>query len=130
MAPKSIATPPNAPSSNPTTDPFASLTSQASTPSSKPPSTQPTTTGDDEEWSFASALPETLPLSNTIRVTQTSIEVQLDVTRDSSSQALQMKLCFSNCTDTEISELTFQTAVSKVSRCCVDLALELAIIFD
>ena len=110
----------------PITDPFAALasTNQAASQSPsmfdfanpKPPVVAPPaldTTGDDDEWAFSSALPE--PQSNTIKVSDTALEVLLHASREPATPAsIAISLSYSNKTDQPISDLAFQVAVSKV----------------
>jgi len=109
----------------PIIDPFAALaSSRQSAPKSpsmfdfanpKPPvaPAAPDTTGDDDEWAFASALPE--PQSNTIKVSDTALQVMLHASREPATPAsIAISLSYSNKTDQSISDLEFQLAVSKV----------------
>lgn len=118
------------------TDPFAALTSpiRQSTPQQsntmsmfdftsfapKPSVPAPVpvpATADDDDWAFSSALPEGLPTSNTISVSETGLGISLYATRDPSSPSvITLSLSFSNSTDLPISELTFMAAVTKVFR--------------
>ncbi|KAH7138284.1 ADP-ribosylation factor-binding protein-like protein GGA1 [Dendryphion nanum] len=66
-------------------------------------------TNDDDEWTFASAVPET---SKDIIVLNSSIQVAFHVSRDSDSTLL-IKSRISNNTPAPVTELTFQSAVSK-----------------
>ncbi|KAI0997581.1 putative ADP-ribosylation factor-binding protein [Podosphaera aphanis] len=69
---------------------------------------------DDDEWAFSSALPEGLPSSNTIQISQTALSISLHATRLSSSPAdITISLSFSNTVNEIISELTFMAAVTK-----------------
>ena len=71
---------------------------------------------DDDEWAFSSALPESLPSSNTISVSETSLSISLHAAREPQTPSvITMSLTFSNKTDQPISELTFMAAVTKVS---------------
>lgn len=115
-------------------DPFASLTAparqatpqQSSTPSlfdfssnvsSKPQTpTVPTTSADDDEWAFESALPESngLPSTNTITLTDTAVNVVVEASRRSTSDpVIILSIKYSNKTPMPVTELTFQAAVSK-----------------
>ncbi|KAI9707651.1 MAG: hypothetical protein M1836_000612 [Candelina mexicana] len=70
----------------------------------------------EEEWTFASALPDqsTLPTSNEITVTNSAINILLAVSRQAGTDSVIIILSrFSNNTNQPISELTFQVAVSK-----------------
>ncbi|KAK2813088.1 hypothetical protein FQN50_000765 [Emmonsiellopsis sp. PD_5] len=132
------ATPPAA------ADPFASLVSarsqtsspfnqlQSSQPSSSSPSTfldfgqppvsqsavaQPTTAaagGGDDEWTFASALPEaSLPSSSKVQVLNSSIGIDFASKRNPGEQKIHVLASFSNNTTQPISELHFQVAIEK-----------------
>ncbi len=71
----------------------------------------------EEEWTFASALPDqsTLPASNEMTVTDSAINILLSVSRQAGTESVITILGrFSNNTSNAISELTFQIAVSKV----------------
>ncbi len=118
----------------PALDPFAALASplRQSTPQQASPSmfdfgnsqspapapaliSAPAPLADDDEWAFSSALPEGLPSSNTISVSQTSLAISLHAAREPQTPTvITMSLSFSNKTDQEISELTFMADVTKV----------------
>jgi len=111
----------------PIVDPFAALASPrqpiSQSPSMfdfaspKPPVAPPALdiTGDDDEWAFSSALPE--PQSNTIKVSDTALEVLLHASREpTATSSIAISLSYSNKTDQPISDLAFQVAVSKVSH--------------
>lgn len=69
---------------------------------------------DDEEWAFESALPESLPSSNTLKISQTALTISLHATRLPYSQnEITISLSFSNTTSEAITELTFMAAVTK-----------------
>ncbi|TVY44460.1 putative ADP-ribosylation factor-binding protein [Lachnellula occidentalis] len=113
----------------PSIDPFAALASPVrhSTPQQAQPSMfdfgnhqapapAPTAApvADDDEWAFSSALPEALPPSNTIAVSNTNIGISLHATRETQTPAMiTLSLTFSNATPQPISELTFMAAVTK-----------------
>lgn len=129
------------------TDPFSSITKLPSrqsspfdyqqgafpTPTSTPsklPSQQSTTCAptanvaataakeEEEEWTFASALPEgsELPASNDITVTNSAVNVVFAVSRPASGEhSLRIITQFTNNTAHMISDVTFQVAVTKVS---------------
>jgi len=113
----------------PSIDPFAALASPVrySTPQQAQPSmfdfgnhqapaVAPTAApvADDDEWAFSSALPEALPPSNTIAVSNTNIGISLHATREAQTPAIiTLSLTFSNATPQPISELTFMAAVTK-----------------
>lgn len=71
---------------------------------------QSSTAADDDEWTFDSAVPDT---SKEISVVNSSVKVDFTVSRESDT-ALLIKSRISNNTPAPISELTFQSAVSKV----------------
>lgn len=111
----------------PPTDPFAALTSprhatpQQASPSMfdfashQAPAAAPAP--DDDEWAFASALPEGPPASNSIQVSETGLSISLHVTREPQSPSVvTMSLTFSSNSDQPISELTFMAAVTKVRQ--------------
>ena len=94
----------------PSTDPFSSLSSTAKGQASS---------GDNEEWTFASALPEAgvSPASSELTVTNSAVSVIFSPTLPSGpGTSLRILARFSNNTAQVISELTFQVAVSKVSN--------------
>jgi ADP-ribosylation factor-binding protein GGA len=66
---------------------------------------------DDDEWTFASSVPDT---SKEITVTNSSINVLFNVSRESDT-ALLIKSRVSNNTPVPITALTLQVAASKVS---------------
>jgi len=78
----------------------------------KPPA--PTPAEDDDEWAFASALPEGLPAENTIVVSDTALRISLHAAREGLTPAvITMSITFSNKADQPISELTFAAAVTR-----------------
>lgn len=82
----------------------------------QPPAARPAPAADDDEWAFSSALPEGLPSSNSISVSETSLSISLHATREPQTPSvITMSLTFSSKTDQPISELTFMAAVTKVS---------------
>ncbi|KAF2198980.1 VHS-domain-containing protein [Delitschia confertaspora ATCC 74209] len=124
--------PPSTQTSRSTPDPFAALSSprqsspfqfQQSTPSgstdllgmSSPAplsglaQSNSTAANDDDEWAFASAVPDQ---SKDIIVNNTSINVAFNVSRESDT-VLLIKSRISNNTPLRITDLTFQVAVSK-----------------
>ncbi|KAK2628807.1 hypothetical protein QTJ16_001910 [Diplocarpon rosae] len=108
----------------PPADPFASLASprQAASPASPsifdfgnshaaPPAPA---SADDDEWAFSSALPEGLPSSNTMQVSETALGISLHATREPHTPSvITMSISFSSTSDQAISELTFMAAVTK-----------------
>ncbi|KAF4637104.1 hypothetical protein G7Y89_g970 [Cudoniella acicularis] len=114
----------------PVSDPFAALASpvRQSTPQQSQPSMfdfaahhapphaapAPAVSADDDEWAFASALPEGVPSTNTITVSETGLRISLHATREEMTPSvITMSLTFSNRSDQPISELTFMAAVTK-----------------
>ena len=143
--PAAFQTPQPFKSPPPSADPFAALAStaprqpsplpqqtqpQPSTSSSffdySSPAPQPTLTSSisnqkdkvpDDDWDFASALPEDthLPTSNEVIVTNTSVKILFRVSRSpQSSDTITITAHVSNNTSNLISEYTFQVAVTKV----------------
>ena len=124
------------PPRQPASDPFAALATppRQSTPQQNqssvsasifdfskvaPPATSihPAPTNDDDEWSFSSALPESngLPSSNSLTITDSSINISLHAARKSPSDPIiTMTVKFSSKVAQLITELTFQVAVTKV----------------
>ncbi|KAL2072066.1 hypothetical protein VTL71DRAFT_11409 [Oculimacula yallundae] len=110
--------------SQPPVDPFAALASprhapsQPATPSmfdfgNAQPAPAPAT-ADDDDWAFSSALPEGLPASNTILVSETALSISLHATREPQTPSvITMSISFSSKSDQPISELTFMAAVTK-----------------
>jgi ADP-ribosylation factor-binding protein GGA len=87
---------------------FASHQAPAPVPATAP-------AADDDEWAFASALPEGLPASNTLAVSDTALSISLHATREPQTPTIiTMSLAFSSKSDQPISELTFMAAVTKV----------------
>lgn len=132
-------------SAAPPSDPFASLVSaeksRVATPSStgaaqnppssslldlggldqraSAPSSTTKTTGEDGEWSFTSALPESsgLPNLSQVQVLNSALRVEFVSRRVSgNAQQIYVVALFSNATNQPLSELHFQVAVEKV-RC-------------
>ncbi|OAX81027.1 hypothetical protein ACJ72_04637 [Emergomyces africanus] len=126
----------------PPADPFASLVSarsqtsspfnqlQSSLVSSSSPSslldlgqgvsetvtlpTAPTATAGDDEWTFASALPENnLPSTGNVQVLNSSIGIDFASSRSAGDQKIQVVVSFSNNTSHPISDLHFQVAIEK-----------------
>lgn len=83
------------------------------------PQPAPPVSADDDEWAFASALPENngLPTSNEVVVTDSNLKVVIHATRQSPSDSIiLMTVKFSNKQALPVTELTFQVAVTKVSQ--------------
>lgn len=84
---------------------------------SNPPPTQntapvDTNANDDDEWTFTSAVPTS---SKEITVTNTNVHIVFTVSRES-DDVLLIQSRISNNTQSPVSELTFQSAVSKVRK--------------
>lgn len=75
-------------------------------------------TTNDEDWTFASALPDdgsSLPQSNDIVVSNTVIKIVFQVLRpDDNDSIISIRASFSNNTPSLVTEYTFQVAVTKV----------------
>ena len=77
---------------------------------------------DNEEWTFSSSLPEasTLPMTNEMIVSDSSVNIRLSITRQANAESsINMLARFSNNTPQIVAELTFQVAVTKVGRACL-----------
>jgi ADP-ribosylation factor-binding protein GGA len=71
-------------------------------------------TNADDEWNFASALPEpSQPTSNTLQVHVSSIKIDFTASRAAGQQQIHIQSHFSNQTMQRISGLHFQVAVEK-----------------
>ncbi|KAG5297435.1 VHS domain-containing protein [Histoplasma ohiense] len=74
----------------------------------------PTTTAGDDEWTFASALPENnLPSTGKVQVLKSSIGVDFTSARNARDQKIHVLVSFSNNTSQPISDLHFQVAIEK-----------------
>ncbi len=97
----------------------SSQPSQSQQPSNAPPTSNAAAGADEEEWTFASALPEgsgSLPASNDVTVTNSAINVVFAVSRPTSGEhSLRIIAQFTNNTAQMISDVTFQVAVTRVS---------------
>lgn len=129
--------------SHPPIDPFAALVSGNSRPStpsrqrngvntsasattslldlaqasSTPASAQHAVSNADEEWDFASALPEPSPAtSKSLQVHLSSIKIDFTASRAAGQQQIQIVSDFSNQTTQSVSGLHFQVAVEKAYR--------------
>lgn len=116
--------------STPSVDPFASLASpiRHSTPqqtssmfdfaSHAPPAAVPAAAlpaADDDDWAFSSALPEGLPASNTITVSNTHVNITLHAKRQPQTpDIITMTVRFTSKAQQPVSDLTFEVAVTKV----------------
>lgn len=136
---RSTATPPQA------SDPFASLVSASPRPAGSafqppPAQSQPAAgsslldlvggpapaqpagqaaAAEDDEWNFASSLPQsqTLPSSNQVQVLNSQLRVDFQVRRvPNAPRQIFIRAVFSNTTSQPIGELHFQVAVEKVSQ--------------
>ena len=85
--------------------------SPAPAPTSTLAQSTSTTAADDDEWTFASAVPDS---SKEITVVNSSVNVVFNIKRDSDT-VLLINSRVSNNTTAPISDLTFQSAVSKVN---------------
>ncbi len=122
-------------------DPFAALVapgSRSSSPFNRAPAVRPPSTSSslldlsagpsfldaapssngvatDDEWNFASSLPESsLPTSNRLEVHSSAIKIEFSATRPVGQQSIRIMAHFSNNTDKTIQGLHFQVAVEKV----------------
>lgn len=111
-----------APPKSASADPFAALASpqpRSSALASPAPAPAPATAADDDEWSFSSALPaETVPSKPTEHravIGNEPVKIDLYATRSPvAPAAIQFAFAFTNTTPQTISDLHFQTAVTKV----------------
>lgn len=98
-------------------DPFAALTG----PSNSQPSAVKTTTNDDDEWNFSSALPEASGKPKEQRASLVSTNLRVDYIASRSqptAKSLALIFAFSNNLAQPIRELHFQLAVTKVRIDC------------
>ena len=94
----------------PTTTSLLDLAQESSTAAP----TQRAATNADDEWNFASALPEpSQPTSNTFQVHASSIKIDFTASRAAGQQQIHILSHFSNQTMQKISDLHFQVAVEK-----------------
>jgi hypothetical protein len=78
-----------------------------------PPAQQASAPATDDEWTFTSALPPTTT-SNSLTITSTAVLISWLVSRSpTASNQIDITSTVSNNTQTPVSELTFQVAVSK-----------------
>lgn len=103
---QSVKAPPSAPAS------VDLLGGAISAPTSNLAQSNTSTANDDDEWDFTSSVPDT---SNEITVTNTSINVLFNVSRETDT-ILLIHSRVSNNTALPISGLTLQVAASKVGR--------------
>ncbi|RMD42367.1 hypothetical protein DV735_g2786, partial [Chaetothyriales sp. CBS 134920] len=76
------------------------------------PATAASSTGGDDEWNFASALPET-PASHTVRVLSSDIDIDFTAQRQADQAGIAIHAQFSNTTPQTLTGLVFQVAVEK-----------------
>ncbi|KAI4276191.1 MAG: hypothetical protein LQ337_002658 [Flavoplaca oasis] len=111
--------PPQQPSPAPSPSMFNFASPKISTPATTVPSQQSNgaSTGTDDDWNFASALPAdntSLPNSNEMIVSKTSVTVAFKVSRSDRPEApISILASYSNNTSSVITEYTFQVAVTK-----------------
>ncbi|GAP91583.2 putative VHS domain-containing protein [Rosellinia necatrix] len=105
-----------------TSDPFAALgssqfSSKPATPQPQPPAAAPPVTGDDDEWSFSSALPpeaSSVPRDHEAVVSNGLLRIHMKAARaPQASNALTLLFSFSNASPQQIGDLHFQLAVTK-----------------
>ncbi|KAI4280912.1 MAG: hypothetical protein L6R38_004071 [Xanthoria sp. 2 TBL-2021] len=111
--------PPQQPSPAPSPSMFNFASPKPSTPATPMPPQQSNgaSAGTDDDWNFASALPadnSTLPTSNEITVSKTSVTVVFTISRTDKPEApISIIASYSNNTSSLITEYTFQVAVTK-----------------
>ncbi|KAL9038537.1 MAG: hypothetical protein Q9180_003074 [Flavoplaca navasiana] len=111
--------PPQQPSPAPSPSMFNFASPKISTPATTVPSQQSNgaSTVTDDDWNFASALPAdntSLPSSNEMIVSKTSVTVAFKVSRSDRPEApISILASYSNNTSSLITEYTFQVAVTK-----------------
>ncbi|KAL8889986.1 MAG: hypothetical protein Q9215_002810 [Flavoplaca cf. flavocitrina] len=111
--------PPQQPSPAPSPSMFNFASPKISTPATTVPSQQRNgaSTVTDDDWNFASALPAdntSLPSSNEMIVSKTSVTVAFRVSRSDRPEApISILASYSNNTSSLITEYTFQVAVTK-----------------
>ncbi|OJJ47515.1 hypothetical protein ASPZODRAFT_63344 [Penicilliopsis zonata CBS 506.65] len=94
------------------------LLDSAPAPAAQPAAAPVTTTVEDDEWSFASSLPEAsaLPRQNKMQVLNSSLRIDFAVRRPPNApngRQIHIVAIFSNTTSQALSELHFQVAVEK-----------------
>ena len=108
------------PATSPSMFNFASPRPEASSIPTPPQQSNGGSTATEDDWDFASALPGdnmSLPTSNEITVSKTSVTVRFKITRSNKPEApITITASYSNNTPSLITEYTFQVAVTKVSR--------------
>ncbi|EEH21345.2 hypothetical protein PABG_07864 [Paracoccidioides brasiliensis Pb03] len=76
--------------------------------------TAPTSTAGDDEWTFASALPEdSAPSTSKVQVLKSSIGIDFISSRNAGEQKIHVVVSFSSNTSQPISEIHFQVAIEK-----------------
>ncbi|KAL8753023.1 MAG: hypothetical protein Q9199_005337 [Rusavskia elegans] len=111
--------PPQQPSPAPSPSMFNFASPKPSTPATPMPPQQSNgaSAGTEDDWNFASALPadnSTLPTSNEITVSKTSVTVVFRISRTDKAEApISIIASYSNNTSSLITEYTFQVAVTK-----------------
>ncbi|KAL8785719.1 MAG: hypothetical protein Q9213_003186 [Squamulea squamosa] len=105
------------PSPSPSTFNFTSPKSAPPVTPSPPQQSNGASTAADDDWDFTSALPadnSSLPTSNEITVSKTSVTVVFKITRtDKPEASISILASYSNNTTALITEYTFQVAVTK-----------------
>ncbi|KAI4114094.1 MAG: hypothetical protein LQ345_005070 [Seirophora villosa] len=96
---------------------FSSLKSPARTTPQPSQQINGASTGTDDDWNFASALPadnSSLPASNEITVSKTDVSILFKASRsDTPESPILISASYSNNTPSLITEYTFQVAVTK-----------------
>lgn len=114
---QAFAPPAAASAPTPAADPFAALSgTTSSTQAAKAPAA-PSGGNDDDEWNFASSLPEAPSKPKEQRATLNSTNLRVDYIAGRSTpgaNSLALSFAFSNNLAQPISELHFQLAVTKV----------------
>jgi len=90
----------------------STLAAKPPQPPTNMPAAQPQSSLIDDEWNFASALPPAGP--TTFTITNSSINITWELSRDPADH-ISIKQTISNNTPAQVTGLTFQVAVTKVS---------------
>lgn len=97
---------------------FASSIQPSKSPDPQSKTQQSNGASTDDDWDFASALPDdstNLPVSNDIMVSKTSVTILFKLSRpDNNGSVINILARFSNNTESLITEYTFQVAVTRV----------------
>ncbi|KAL8921950.1 MAG: hypothetical protein Q9172_003764 [Xanthocarpia lactea] len=105
------------PATSPSMFNFASPRPEASSTPTPPQQSNGDSIATEDDWNFASALPGdnmSLPTSNEITVSKTSVTVRFKITRSDKPEApITITASYSNNTPSLITEYTFQVAVTK-----------------